>query len=519
MRTVLTGLLSALLPLMPVSPVAARPVGAPMAVNLSIDLTHPSPKIEPEIYGQFAEHLGRGIYGGIWVGEDSAIPNVKGYRSDVLNALRHLKVPVIRWPGGCFADQYDWRDGIGPRADRPRRINTIWGGPETNAFGTHEFLDFAELIGAKAYVAGNMGSMEPLAMARWLEYMTAVDDSALTRERRANGREKPWKVSLFGVGNETWGCGGNMTGDYSAQMHRRYASYVRTNPGAVALVRVAGGASSDDIAFTESLMRDAKDHMEAISLHHYTLPSGSFGAGGKGPALGFDQGEWASTLAQALRMETIIEQHSAVMDRYDPEKRVALYIDEWGTWYDSAPGRDMGALYQQNSLRDALVASVTLNIFHKHTDRVKLAAIAQMVNVLQAMILTDGTRMVLTPTYHIFAMYKPFQGATPYTLTLDKTSQLQANSTLPMVSASAARGLDGKLWLALANLDPIRSAEVATGQSGIAKGHILTGPALDTHNSFDQPSMIVPRDYVVGQSGKPLRITLPAKSVVVVAIE
>lgn len=519
MRARFVGLLANLL-LLTASPQSVAQHASPsVSVRLSIDAARPEPVIEPEVYGQFAEHLGRGIYGGIWVGEDSAIPNVRGYRSDVLNALRHLGIPVVRWPGGCFADQYDWRDGIGPRGQRPKRMNSIWGGPESNAFGTHEFLDFAELIGAKAYVAGNMGSMEPLAMSRWLEYVTAADDSALTRERRANGRDKPWRVPYFGVGNETWGCGGNMTGAVSAQMHRRFASYVKAGPGAGLMIRVASGANADDIAFTETLMREAKGTMEAISLHYYTLPTGDWGPAGKGSALGFDEAAWANTLAQAIRMDSLIAQHTAVMDRYDPEKRVALFVDEWGTWYDPAPGKDMGALYQQNSLRDALVAAVTLNIFHKHTDRVKMAAIAQMVNVLQAMILTDADRMVLTPTYHVFAMYKPFQGATPYALTLDNAAYVEGKTTLPMVSASAALGRDGKLWLALANLDPRRAANVGTGLKGRAKGQILTGPALDTHNSFDQPNTIAPRGFDAGKTGQPLLVTLPPKSVVVLALE
>ncbi len=504
--------------LLSVQPAVARPADTPVPVRMAIDQSRPGSRISPEIYGQFAEHLGRGIYEGIWVGEASTIRNEQGYRSDVLNALRRLKVPVIRWPGGCFADHYDWRDGIGLRSQRPRRMNAIWGGPETNAFGTHEFLDFAELVGAKPYVAGNMGSMEPMAMARWLEYMTSADDTALTRERRKNGRDQPWRVPLFGIGNETWGCGGNMTGDVSAQMHRRYASFVRASPGAVPLLRVASGAASDDFAFTEALMRDAKDHMEAISLHHYTLPSGSFGPGGKGRALGFGEDEWASTLVQALRMDSLIERHAAIMDRHDPEKRVALYVDEWGTWYDPEPGEKRGALFQQNSLRDALVASLTLNIFHKHTDRVKLAAIAQMVNVLQAMILTDGDRMVLTPTYHVFDMYRPFREAIPYPVALDGAVYVRGNITLPMVSATAARGVDGQLWIALANLDPNRRAEVDTGQSGVARGSILTGAAIDTHNSFDQPDRIAPQPFAAGARGRPLRIVVPAKSVVVVAI-
>lgn len=484
-------------------------------VTVSIDTAKPGPVIERDVYGQFAEHLGRGIYEGVWVGEGSSIPNTNGYRTDVVEALRKIKVPSIRWPGGCFADEYDWRDGIGPRAERPVRINTHWGQvTEDNAFGTHEFLNFVELIGAEAYVAGNMGSMSPLEMGQWVEYMTSDSQSSLANERRKNGRDKPWKIKYFGVGNESWGCGGNMRPEYSADLHRRYQTFVKA-PREMGMKKVATGANVDDYNFTDVLMDRARGQMDAISLHHYTFTT-SWEE--KGPATGFAEPAWASVMKNALRMDELVTKHSAIMDKYDPEKRVGLYVDEWGTWYDSEQGSTPGFLYQQNSLRDAHVAALTLNIFHRHTDRVKLAAIAQMVNVLQAMILTDKDRMVLTPTYHLFDMYVPFQGATPYPATVSNVRYTSGGIDLPMVDVSAARATDGALWVSLTNLDPKRATRVTTNLSGTASGRILTAKAMDAHNTFDRPETVRPAAYSAKSVGGKLSFDLPAKSIVVVKV-
>ena len=510
MRTVLS-LAAATLAL--AAPAAAQ---SPASVTVTVDTNAPGPVIERAVYGQFAEHLGRGIYEGVYVGEGSRIPNTNGFRNDVLAALRKIKVPVIRWPGGCFADEYDWRDGIGPRNKRPVRINTHWGGvTEDNSFGTHDFMNYSELVGADAYVAGNMGSMGPREMGQWVEYMTA-EKGSLAEERKRNGRAKPWTIKYFGVGNESWGCGGNMRPEYSADLHRRYQTFVKTPWGVPPIVKVATGANVDDYNFTEVLMREARNHMNAVSLHYYTFP-GSWE--NKGPATGFTEDKWAATLANALRMEELVSKHSAIMDKHDPQKKIALYVDEWGTWYDQEPGSTPGFLYQQNTLRDAHVAALTLNIFHRHTDRVKLAAIAQMVNVLQAMILTDKERMVLTPTYHLFDMYVPFQGATPYRATAKGPTYSAGGRSMAMVDVSAARSTDGKLWLSLVNVDPHRPARVTTNLSGGASGRIITGPALDTHNSFDRPNTIQPGAYACRTGGGKLTCDLPAKSVAVVQVQ
>ncbi|HVZ32173.1 MAG TPA: alpha-L-arabinofuranosidase C-terminal domain-containing protein, partial [Polyangiaceae bacterium] len=346
---------------------------------------HPGSKIDRRIYGSFAEHLGRGIYEGIWVGENSAIPNTRGMRNDVIAALRNLQLPLLRWPGGCFADEYHWRDGIGPRNSRPHRANTWWGGIESNAFGLHEFMDFAELIGTEPYVSINVGSGTPREMAEWLEYMTSDSDSELAQLRRKNGRRKPWNVKLIGVGNESWGCGGNMRPEFYADTYKQFSTFIKKYSGA-AFQKIASGPHDDQYAWTEVLMAQAAKFMDGLSLHYYTLPTNDWKA--KGSATRFGEAEWHATLLRTLRMGPFLSKHGAIMDKYDPEKRVGLVVDEWGTWYDTEPGAS--PLYQQNTLRDAVVAAINLNLFNQHSDRVRAAASAQAVNVLQALILTKG---------------------------------------------------------------------------------------------------------------------------------
>lgn len=488
-------------------------------VTVTIQADQPGPKISRNLYGQFAEHLGHGIYEGVWVGEDSAIPNTRGYRNDVVAALKALHVPVVRWPGGCFADEYHWREGIGPRAQRPVKINTIWGGvEEPNSFGTHEFLDFAELIGAQAYVAGNVGSGNPREMSEWVEYITSDTQSTLAEMRRKNGRDKPWRLPFFGIGNETWGCGGNMRPEFFADQYHQFATFVRA-PKDNSPVKIASGANVDDYRWTEVMLSQAAEHMDAYSLHYYTFP-GKWE--NKGPSTGFSEDQWISTLQHAARIDELITKHSAIMDKYDPKQRVALFVDEWGTWYDAEPGRNPGFLYQQNTLRDALVAALSLDVFHRHAQRVRMANIAQMVNVLQAMILTDKEKMVLTPTYHVFQMYVPFQDATSLPAKVEAPQYRRGEYALPSVDVSAARDTQGRIHISLVNLDPNRAASVtaiiAGAKAGTASGQVLTSAAMDARNTFDRPTAVQPAPFKATRKGDALRFELPPKSVAVVAI-
>ena len=478
----------------------------------------PGSRINRDVFGQFAEHLGSGIYGGIWVGPTSRIPNDAGYRRDVLDALRAINVPMVRWPGGCFADEYHWRDGIGPRAKRPVKVNTNWGGVnEDNSFGTHEFMGFAEKLGAKAFVAVNVGSGTPAETSQWVEYLTApADSTVLAKERARNGRTAPWKIDYLGVGNELWGCGGNMRPEYAADLTNRFGQFAKSANGK--MLKIASGPSDSNYEWTDTVMRIAGKNIDGLSLHYYTRPR-EVTWEDKGAALGFPESEWASTLAHTMQMETYIARHSAIMDKYDPAKRVMLAVDEWGTWYDTAPGANPGFLQQQNSLRDAMVAALNIHIFARHADRVRMTAIAQMVNVLQAMLLTDGPRMVKTPTYWVFDMYKDYQDGAVLPVDVQSHWYNKNEWTLKAVSASAVRGTDGVVHMGLTNVDPNRPATVSVRLDGITggsvSGRILTAPAMDAHNTFDAPDAVKPAAFTGATlSGGTLSVTLPPKSVV-----
>lgn len=491
-----------------------------MANNqLTINADQTLSQINRQIYGHFSEHLGRCIYEGLWVGEDSPISNTNGIRNDVLEALKEMKIPGLRWPGGCFADEYHWKDGIGPRESRKKMINTHWGGVvENNHFGTHEFLMLCELLDTEPIICGNVGSGTVQEMSEWVEYMTFDGVSPMAELRAENGREKPWKLTYFGVGNENWGCGGNMRPEYYADLYRRYQTYVR-NYGNNKIFKIACGPNVDDYHWTEVLMREASRHMDGISLHYYTVPSESWSD--KGSATAFPAEEWIGTLKKALRMDELITRHSAIMDQYDPSKRVALIVDEWGTWYNVEPGTNPGFLYQQNTIRDALVAALTLHIFHAHSERVRMANIAQLVNVLQSVILTEGEKMLLTPTYHVFNMYKVHQDAQLVELNLQSEQYTFNGQTINAISATASIDANGKLHISLAHVNPTGSADITIELRGLAgeqfavKAIQLTGDAMDAHNTFSDPNRVAPeaftafevKDTAISLSLSPMSVT------------
>ncbi|GAB2601484.1 alpha-N-arabinofuranosidase [Pseudactinotalea suaedae] len=498
-----------------------------------IDLDVEGPRISKHLYGHFAEHLGRCIYGGFYVGPDSEIPNEGGIRLDVVEALRALNIPNLRWPGGCFADEYHWMDGIGPVEDRPRMINTHWGDiEENNHFGTHEFMALCEMLGADAYVNGNVGSGTVKEMSDWVEYLTRDGDSPMARLRRANGRDKPWNVPFWGIGNEPWGCGGSMSAEHYAEEARRYATYCR-NHGDNELYRIAAGASNDDYHWTEQLMKalnclgcthDPKNIFQAITFHYYTVP-GEWKH--KGSATDFDADEYYTTLVKAQRVDELIAGHSAVMDCYDPHKKVGLILDEWGTWFDVEPGTNPGFLYQQNTMRDALVASLHFDVFHGHADRLVMANIAQTVNVLQAMILTDEAtgELVLTPTYHVFEMNKGHHDAASLAVHLlgdDRTIDVDG-AALRRLSASASVSGDTAL-VSLSNLHLTEPTEVTLDLrgrpvSGIT-GRLLASEDIAAHNAAGRAQTVEPHELEVGavEDGR-VSITLPPHSFATVSLQ
>ncbi|WP_028551569.1 alpha-N-arabinofuranosidase [Paenibacillus sp. UNC451MF] len=479
--------------------------------------------ISEHIYGHFAEHLGRCIYEGIWVGEDSPIPNTEGFRNDVLEALKQINIPVLRWPGGCFADEYHWKDGVGPKENRKRMVNTHWGGlVENNHFGTHEFMRLCELLDCEPYICGNVGSGSVQEMQEWIEYMTFDGESPMADWRRRNGREKPWKLKYFGVGNENWGCGGNMRPEYYADLYRQFQTYVR-NFGENKIYKIAGGANDFNYNWTEILMREAARYMHGLSLHYYTVP-GVWKQ--KGSATEFEVHEWFTTLRKALVMDELVTKHATIMDKYDPDKRVGIIVDEWGTWFDPEPGTNPGFLYQQNTLRDALVAGVTLNIFNNHCDRVHMANIAQTVNVLQAMILTEGSSMIKTPSYHVFDLYKDHQGAELLDLHIMENAYYDLDGvSLPQVSVSASKGSDGLVRITLCNIHHEQEAQVELELRGYVNsaaqvaGRIVTADHMQAHNTFAEPNHVNTADFWEAhlQDGL-LSTNLPSKSVVLLTI-
>lgn len=482
------------------------------------------PKIEPEVYGHFSEHLGRCIYEGLYVGENSDIPNVNGMRTDVVSALKEIDIPLLRWPGGCFADEYHWMDGIGPKENRKKMINTHWGGVvEDNSFGTHEFMELCRQLGCKTYVNGNVGSGTVQEMSEWVEYMTFNGVSPMADLRKQNGHEEPWRVDYFGVGNENWGCGGNMTPEFYGNMYRRYQTYVRNYDPEKPIKKICCGANVNDYHWTEEVMKVCCDHvpeqvhgfMDLISLHYYTVPENW---AQKGSATEFDEAVWYKTLGKALYMEELIRRHCAIIDLYDPQKRIGLSVDEWGNWFDCEPGTNPGFLYQQNTIRDALVAGVTLNIFNKHSDRVRLACIAQMVNVLQAVILTEGEKMIKTPTYHVFHMYRHHQGAQLLDSYLENSGTTGTKENpVPELTESVSEK-DGVITVTVNNLSATESKELEIelpdgAAYEVKEARIVAGNMKD-HNTFEQPDTVQEKEFTAYKlGGRSCRATLPACSV------
>lgn len=481
--------------------------------------------INRHIYGHFAEHLGYLIYDGFWVGEESPVPNVRGIRSDVVDALRKIHVPSMRWPGGCFADVYHWRDGIGPRAQRPQTINAWGNAPETNHFGTHEFLDLCEQLGCEPYIGGNVGTGTPAEMRDWVEYLTSDHDSLMSNLRRQNGREKAWHIPYWGIGNENWGCGGNMTPEYYADLFCQYHNFVK-NYSDQPMMKIASGYGGSDLEGKDSAIimdrimnRRYPVKPDGMSVHYYVfLPNDP-----RHSATQFGESEWFIVLKLASQIEQVIRQNAAILDQYDPDRKIWLIIDEWGAWYPVEPGTNPAFLYQQNSMRDAVVAALTLHIFQKYAERVQMANIAQTVNVLQALILTEGDRLLLTPTYHVYDMFKGHQGATRLPLDIECEAYTVGDESLPAVSASASRSASGEVLITLTNLNPNQAmsldVEVSSLNVTSVRGTILEADHMTAHNTFDHPTRVQPRPFTGAVlTGQQLTLDLPAASVVALTL-
>ena len=493
--------------------------------RIVINIHEAKTKISRHIYGNFSEHLGRCIYDGFWVGENSPIPNTRGIRNDIVAALKKIKLPNLRWPGGCFADEYHWKDGIGPRAERPKMINTHWGGvTEDNSFGSHEFLDLCGQVGCEPYICGNVGSGTVQELSQWVEYMNFGGVSPMAELRKKNGHAAPFNVSFWGIGNENWGCGGNMTPEYYADQFKRYATYARSYDKPI--FKIACGPNGDNYRWTEVMMEktfikgNPRNPLNGLALHYYTVP-------GERPYMGsateFTEGEWFLTMRKAFFMDELVRKHSAIMDKYDPDIKVALVVDEWGTWYEVEPGTNPGFLYQQSTLRDALVAGIHLNIFNNHAERVRMANIAQTINVLQAVILTEGEKMLLTPTYHVFDMYKVHMDAVKLPVHLECENFTVGRNSIPSISASASVDAGDRIHISLCNIDPKNDQKISLELRGISpksvNGQIITSGNMQDHNTFNNGNKVQLKpfsDAVISRSN--VTVTLPAKSVVTLEV-
>ena len=470
--------------------------------------------ISPNIYGHFSEHLGRCIYGGLYVGGESDIPNVNGMRTDVVEALKKINIPVLRWPGGCFADTYHWRDGIGPKADRATIVNTYWGGvTEDNSFGTHEFMELCRQLGCDAYISGNVGSGTVQELSDWIEYCSMGGESPMAKLRRENGQDEPWHVRYWGIGNETWGCGGNMRAEFYADECRRFATYMRQYDPARPITKIACGANVDDYHWTKTVIERSGNLVDAISLHYYTL-CGTWAS--KGSATEFSKEDYYTVLNRTLYMDELVENHSRIIRTLSKDKKIGIVVDEWGTWYDVEPGTNPAFLYQQNTMRDAIVAALNLNIFNNHCDSVVMANIAQTVNVLQSMILTEGDRMLLTPSYHVFEMYKGHQGAQQLECYAQARMTGTEGNAVPQLHASASRDAEGRILLTVANLSESESCPIACSVEEAAfaavTARVLTGD-MHAHNTFDEAHAVEPKQLPCTVENGEIRAVLPPCSV------
>lgn len=467
--------------------------------------------IRPEFHGHFAEHLGSCTYGGLWVGTDSRIPNINGYRKQAVEYLREVGIPVLRWPGGCFADDYHWRDGIGPVAKRPRRVNIHWGNyTEDNSFGTAEFIGLCRLIGAEPYLAGNVGSGTPQELRNWVEYCNFPAGSTLADERAVNGSPEPYRVRYWGVGNENWGCGGNMRSEEYAGLYRQFATYLR-NYADTKLFLIACGPNRNDLDWTRRFfdtMRGRYGQVHGYAMHFYS--------NGKTPATQFTVEALQDQLSSFAKLEAGIVEQRTLLDKYDPQRKIGLMIDEWGVW-DRITREDeqrYGKLWQQITMRSAVAAALGLNVFHRQAEKLVMCNIAQIVNVLHSLLLTDGDRCIRTTTYHVFNMMKSHRG--------QKALRVEVGDSSPLGLSVSASRQGNELVATFVNPRHDQAMKVDCAllgsTAGSAEARVLHDADFNACNTFDAPDRIKPQGHAVSVNGSRLQMELPALSVATVRV-
>jgi alpha-N-arabinofuranosidase len=498
----------------------AEPAGDALAVEVL--LNEPIARIKPALYGHFAEHIGGVIYDGVWVGPDSKIANTGGVRQALVEHVRRLGKTVMRWPGGCFADRYDWTDGIGPRGKRPRRFGRWQEDTETNAFGTHEFVAFCRLCGAEPYFAANVGSGTVEQFQRWVEYCNAPPGrTTLADQRAANGDRQPLAVRYWGVGNESWGCGGKFTPEDYCTEYRKFTEWV---PGyGVPHYFIAAGPNGNDVDWTRRFFKKWTDYTRA-PLHGWAA---HYYCGTTGHALKFSTDQWYEMLHKANQMERLIADQWAAMAEFDRQHKVKLVIDEWGSWHPKGTGiNDRHLFEQQSCMRDALVAALTLDTFNRHAEKIDMANVAQLVNCLHSLFLADEDKFVATPNFHVFEMYKPHHDATAVRIDVRAASipfrTSDGSREIFRVAGSASRA-GGKLTLTLVHAHATEPARLTIRLRDGAASHVrqteLAHEKLDAHNTFEKPDEVAPRSAETTLSGSTLQIELRPASVTRLDVE
>ena len=513
--------------------------------RIEIFLDEPKDEISRNIYGHFTEHIGGVIYDGVWVGENSKIPNQYGIRSALIDKLKQIRVPILRWPGGCFADSYDWKDGIGPAAQRPRRTNFWEGDPdavrlhgkgpqiiEPNTFGTNEFMRFCKLSGAEPYLAVNLRSLPALDFDHWVEYCNSPAGSTTYGDMRASsGFPEPFNVRYWGVGNESWGCGGNFAPEQYASEFRRYTDWLPQF--GVDLQLIGAGPNGNDMDWTRRFFEQLSTghayrnrHFSGWSIHHYAanLSRGKTHDWilGKGDALQFDAVDWYELLMECNRIEQIMADQWTVMAEYDPQHRVKLVVDEYGPWYREGTELDPTHIFgQQVTVRDALATALTLDAFNRNAEKVSVATCAQLINNINALFLCHEDRFFATPNYYVFAMYAGHQGG----------QSLRAEFSAPQVhyqrdgKPAQFWGLNGSASrkgnvITLTAVSPrltdpsLTQIVLRGGTAASARGFVLTSTDIHSHNTFQAPDTVHSAPLGVTVSGGALTVTIPPASVV-----
>lgn len=496
------------------------------SATISVKLDSSVGVINPNIYGHFTEHIGGVIYDGIWVGKDSKIPNVDGIRKDIVDYLRRINPPVIRWPGGCFADTYHWRDGIGPADKRPKRYDRWTDVGESNQFGTHEFMHFCRLVGAEPLLSANVGTGTAQEFQEWMDYCNApAGQTTLADMREKNGSREPFNVRYWGIGNEAWGCGGNFTAEDYCTEYRKFVTLLPAYN--LPLFLVGSGPHNNDIQWTKRFFGKLNDCVEEWGKAPINGWAPHYYCGASGGAVDFSEDQWYDLIASAEKMEPLVNDQWKALTEFDPKHEVKLVVDEWGTWHPGGTEINKAhTLEQMSTMRDAVIAAVTLDIFNRNCDKVAMSNIAQLVNNLQSLFLADGPKFVATPNFYVYEMYKVHQGAKEVDLDIkspEANYQIEGNKRTLTVLSGSASVKDKKLHISIVNANTKNAVEANIDLSGVVvsggKQTVLTNKDIHAHNTFEKPNEVVSVTTPLEISGGAFKHVFPAASITMLELD